>query len=101
MEYQLAMTTVSGESEATALARSLVEAGLAACVQLQPIRSVYRWKGEVRENPEWRLMVKITADHYRDVERHIRERHSYELPEIISVRIEGGSPEYLRWLEGE
>jgi len=101
MEYQLVMTTVADESEAAALSRSLVEAGLAACVQIQPIRSVYRWKGELREDSEWRLTAKIMADRYPDVERHIRERHSYELPEIVSVRVEGGLPEYLRWLEGE
>jgi periplasmic divalent cation tolerance protein len=101
MEYQLVMTTAADESEAAALARSLVEAGLAACVQMQPIRSVYRWKGEFREDSEWRLVAKIMADRYPEVERHIRERHSYELPEIVSVRIESGSPDYLRWLQGE
>jgi periplasmic divalent cation tolerance protein len=99
MEYEMILTTVASEDEARALARSLVEARLAACVQIQPIQSVYRWKGEVLEEPEWRLVVKTVAKRYVEVERHIREQHSYETPQIIRVRIEGGSADYLKWVE--
>jgi periplasmic divalent cation tolerance protein len=99
MEHVMVLTTVASEEQAGALARSLVEARLAACVHIQPIRSVYRWKGEVLDEPEWRLAIKTTADRYEAVERHIRERHSYEAPEIVRVAIDGGSAEYLRWIE--
>jgi periplasmic divalent cation tolerance protein len=100
MVHILVLTTTATEKEAGALARSLVEAGLAACVQIQPIRSIYRWKEETFDEPEWRLAVKTTAERYLEVERHIRERHSYETPEIVRVSIDGGSAEYLRWIEG-
>jgi periplasmic divalent cation tolerance protein len=95
----IVLTTVGSEEQASALARSLVDAKLAACVHIQPIRSVYRWKGEVLDEPEWRLAIKTTADRYDAVERHIKERHSYETPEIVRVAIDGGSAEYLRWIE--
>lgn len=101
MDYLIVITTAPDEAEARTLARSLVEAGLAACVQMHPIQSVYRWQGVLTEEPEWRLLAKIPADHYPSVERHIRERHSYQLPEIVTVAIQGGSPDYLRWLIGE
>jgi periplasmic divalent cation tolerance protein len=81
------------------LARSLVEAGLAACVHIQAIRSVYRWKGEIFDEPEWRLVVKTTVERSSAVEQHIKERHSYETPEIVQLRVDGGSREYLKWIE--
>jgi periplasmic divalent cation tolerance protein len=99
MRYVMVLTTVGSEEQAGALARSLMDAKLAACVHIQPIRSVYRWKGEVHEEPEWRLAIKTTADRYEAVERHIKERHSYETPEIVEVAIDGGSAEYLKWIE--
>lgn len=95
----MVLTTVATEEQARALARSLVDAGLAACVHLQPVRSVYRWKGEVFDEPEWRLAVKTTSERHAAVERHIQERHTYETPEIVRVEITGGSAEYLRWIE--
>jgi periplasmic divalent cation tolerance protein len=99
MAYVMVLTTVGSEEQAGALARSLVDAKLAACVHIQPIRSVYRWKGDVLDEPEWRLAIKTTAERYDAVERHINERHSYETPEIVRIGIEGGSSEYLKWIE--
>jgi periplasmic divalent cation tolerance protein len=95
----MVLTTVGSEEQAGTLARSLVDAKLAACVHIQPIRSVYSWKGEVFDEPEWRLAIKTTADRYEAVELHIKERHSYETPEIVRVAIDGGSAEYLKWIE--
>lgn len=99
MNFIMVLTTTANEEQAAALARSVIDAGLAACVHLQPIRSVYRWKGEVFDEPEWRLAVKTTAEHYEALERHIKDLHSYETPEIVRMDIQGGSAEYLRWIE--
>lgn len=99
MACVMVLTTVASEDQAGVLSRSLVESGLAACVHINPVRSVYRWKGEVFDEPEWRLAIKTTAEAYSAVERHIRERHAYETPEIVRLGIEGGSVEYLKWIE--
>lgn len=99
MNFVIVLTTTASEEQAAALARSIIDAGLAACVHLQPIRSVYRWKGEVLDDPEWRLVIKTTAERYEALERHINDRHSYETPEILRIDIQGGSAEYLRWIE--
>ena len=98
MNFVLVLTTTSSEGQAGVLARSIVEAELAACVHLQPIRSIYRWKGTVCDEPEWRLVVKTTAERYEALEHHIKERHSYETPEIVRFEIDGGSTEFLRWI---
>lgn len=99
MRFLMVFTTTANEQQAGALAHSLVEAGLAACVHIHAIRSVYRWNGKVLDEPEWRLGIKTTAELYEAVEQHIKQRHSYETPEIVRVPIEDGSSEYLRWIE--
>jgi periplasmic divalent cation tolerance protein len=97
--FILVLTTVATEAQAATLARSIVSAGLAACVQIQPIRSVYRWKGEVCDEPECLLMIKTAARRYAALEQHIKANHAYETPEIVQLPITGGSPQYLHWIE--
>jgi len=75
-----------------------VQARLAACVQIQRVRSVYAWQGETRREPEWLLMAKTRAGRFAELEAFIRERHGYEVPEIVQVPITAGSAAYLRWL---
>jgi periplasmic divalent cation tolerance protein len=96
--YILVLTTVAGQEQARDLAHSIVSAGLAACVQIQAIRSVYRWKGEVCDEPECLLTIKTTEGRYADLERHITANHSYQKPEIVKLPIAGGSREYLAWI---
>ena len=98
-DHPCVVTTALGtEDEAESLAGALVEAGLAACVQVMQVRSIYRWKGEVKREPEWVLLVKTRSALFEKIEALIRERHSYELPEILQLPVSGGSPDYLRWL---
>jgi periplasmic divalent cation tolerance protein len=96
--YILVLTTVPTEQEADDLAHSIVSAGLAACVQMQPVRSIYRWKSEVRTEPEFLLTIKTTERQYANLEQHIKANHSYETPEIIKLPVIGGSREYLGWI---
>jgi periplasmic divalent cation tolerance protein len=97
--YAVVMTTVATEEQANNLAHSLVDNRLAACVQIQPIRSVYRWKGETCTEPEHLLLIKTAADRFDAIEQHIKAHHSYETPEIVQVPITAGSAEYLRWID--
>lgn len=94
----LVMTTAGTEDEAESLAEAVVEARLAACVQVQRVRSFYAWQGELRREPEWLLLIKTRGIRYAALEAFIRERHSYETPEIVQLPITAGSADYLRWL---
>ena len=98
-KYALVLTTVSTEQHATELARSIVSAGLAACVQIQSLLSVYKWEGEIRMEPEWQLLIKTTDDQYGCLEQHIKANHTYQTPEIVKLPITAGSREYLRWID--
>jgi periplasmic divalent cation tolerance protein len=94
------LTTVGSEEEAGKIAAVLVERKLAACVQVVgPILSRYRWEGEVEEGREWQCLVKTSRAAYEQVERAIREVHSYDEPEIIATPIVAGSPGYLAWID--
>lgn len=95
--YSLVMTTIDSQDAAEHLAAEIVEARLAACVQIVPVRSVYRWHGELRREPECLLLIK-TAAPLPDIERLLRARHSYQTPEIVQLPISGGSNDYLSWL---
>lgn len=94
----LVMTTASGDEAAAALARALVEEGLAACVSRLPIVSVYRWQGKICEDGEVMLVVKTSASRLVEVERRIGELHDYECPEILAVAPEHVEARYLEWL---
>lgn len=87
----------AGKAEAIAL--SLLDAGLAACVNVIPlIKSFYRWQGKVQQDNESMMLIKCAADNYTMLQDHILELHPYELPEIITVKISDGLPAYLDWV---
>ena len=101
-EHYQVTTTTDAREEASALARSAVEARLAACGQvLGPILSTYWWEGRVEAAEEWYVVFKTTAARYPELERHLRERHSYDVPEIVATPILAGNPAYLSWVSGE
>lgn len=93
------LTTTETEADAERLARLLVEAELAACVQVLPrMSSIYRWQGKVEQAGENLLLIKTTRGAYARLETAIKQHHSYETPEIIALPVEAGSAEYLNWL---
>ena len=98
----LILTTVPDDERAERLARTLVEEGLAACVNLlPPMTSIYRWKGGVERDAERQLIIKSTRPRVEAVRTRIAALHSYELPEFLVISVDGGSDAYLKWLGDE
>jgi len=99
-DKRVVLTTAGSAAEGRKLARALIERRLAACVNIIPsISSVYRWEGKVEEAEEFLLLIKTTDAAFERVRQAIRELHSYELPECISLSVEDGSLEYLKWIQ--
>ena len=92
------VTTVADRAQAQAMARALVQRRLAACVQISDIESIYRWHGEVQQGPECRLVIKTTRERYGEIERTIRELHSYELPAIHALAFDAIHAPYGQWI---
>ena len=86
---------------AAAFARGLVEQRLAACVNLVPLTSVYRWKGAVERAREVLLVVKTTAPRIAALEQRVRGTHPYECPELVVLAAEHVAAPYLRWLAAQ
>lgn len=101
-EHVIVTTTTDAEATARELAASAVEARLGACAQVVgPVTSVYRWDGEIQTDQEWRVEIKTTAGRVAALTEHLRQRHGYDLPEVLATPIVGGSADYLAWVTTE
>jgi periplasmic divalent cation tolerance protein len=99
-ESILVFSTFPDAETARRIGRIVVEEKLAACVNLLPrMESIYRWKGAIETASEVLALIKSTSWKYQMLEARIRELHPYEVPEIVSVRIEAGLLDYVRWIE--
>ena len=98
----LVLTQMPDRTSAEALARALVDSRLAACVSIGvAVESLYHWRGKIEMTQEVPVIVKTCSDAYAAVAKAIRDRHPYELPEIIAVPITDGLPAYLDWIDRE
>jgi periplasmic divalent cation tolerance protein len=99
---RIVLTTIGKQQDAEKLALQLVERRLAACVNIVgPIRSVYRWKQKISNEPEYLLVIKTTAELAAQLHSAFKQLHPYELPECVELAVQGGSDDYLAWLAGE
>jgi len=74
-----------------------VENRLAACVNIAEVSSVYEWKGKIENDNERLLIIKTVDSKFPELERYVKENHSYECPEIIALEVKAGSKEYIGW----
>jgi len=98
MEYCSIYVTTASEDEAHKIGRALVEEKLAACANILPIKSIYRWQGNIEEAGEAAMFLKTRSELVDKVIERIKALHSYEVPCIVSFPIEKGNPDYLKWI---
>jgi periplasmic divalent cation tolerance protein len=96
--YGVVLVTAPSQEEALKLANHLVKESLAACVNFFPLRSVYKWQGEIHYDDEWQLLIKTDLDYFNILAARIQELHSYEVPEVIALPITQGAKPYLDWM---
>lgn len=96
----LVLSTCAAEADAERLARALLDARLAACVNVVPgVRSFYRWKGEIASEVEFMLIIKTSRDLFPALCAEIEKLHPYEVPELLALPVLAGAENYLTWLE--
>ena len=96
----IVLTTTPTDREADELAAKIVEARLAACVQILPqMKSVYVWEGRVRREGEHLLLVKTLPEKFDELGAFITANHSYDMPEIVAIEAEKVSEPYLEWMK--
>ena len=95
-------STAASAEEAEKIARRLVEARLAACVNvIREIRSFYRWQGKTEDAAEWLLVIKSSREHFDALRAAVEKLHSYDVPEVIALPVVDGARNYLNWMDGE
>jgi periplasmic divalent cation tolerance protein len=98
-DITLIMTSVGTEQQAVEISEELIARRLATCVNIVPcLRSIYRWKGKMCEDTEYLLFIKTPKRMFEPVSEAIREFHSYELPEILSLPIDAADRTFHEWI---
>jgi len=99
MKLCIIQTTCASQKEAKKIAKILIEKKLAACVQITKIQSVYMWKEKLCRDKERLLFIKSKRKHFKKIENEIKKNHSYDLPEIIEIKITKASKEYSQFID--
>lgn len=97
----LCLSTCPDRDTAVRIARTLVDERLAACANLVPVESIYRWRGTVESGSEILLLIKTVPARMEALTARIVELHPYELPEVVAVDTAGGLAGYLDWIASE
>jgi periplasmic divalent cation tolerance protein len=99
--FVIVLTTMPADGDVEALARTLVNERLVACVNvLPPMQSIYRWQGAVEEAAERQLIMKTAADRVEQLKSRLAELHPYDVPEILVLPVSDGGAAYLAWITG-
>lgn len=98
MSLIIVQTTCSSKMEASNIARVLIYEKLAACVQMSEIESFYSWENEFCKDKEVLISVKTKKENFKKIKSKIKELHSYDVPEIISINIENASKDYKNFI---
>lgn len=100
INYIVVFITASSKKEAEKIANALVDKRLAACVNIvRAIESIYTWKGKKERSNEILLIAKSKKENFKKIAAEVKKLHSYEIPEIISMKITDGSKDYLDWID--
>ncbi|MFX0097584.1 MAG: divalent-cation tolerance protein CutA [Candidatus Hodarchaeota archaeon] len=98
--YIVVLITTPNPNEAEIIGKTLVERKLAACVNIIPkIRSIFWWEGKIEESSEALIIAKSKSDLMKEIQETVKEKHSYDVPEIIALSVESGLPQYCKWID--
>ncbi len=97
-EACVVLCTVDSKELARRIGENLLREGLAGCIQMLPIESVYVWEGKIESGEEFLCIIKSEKRLFKELKRRIEEEHPYQVPEILCMNVEDGSESYLQWL---
>lgn len=99
-DLRIVWTTLPDLETARAIVHKLVDERLIACGNIVPgVTSIYRWNGEIQEESEQMVMMKLRVEDFEALRRRLVELHPYEVPEIVGVRADRVHPDYARWVQ--
>jgi periplasmic divalent cation tolerance protein len=100
ISYLVVLVTAPGREEALRISESLVKDRLCACCNVvEGVSSIFTWKGALEHEKECLIIIKTNSALFENLMARIKELHSYDVPEIISLPVISGNPAYLRWID--
>ena len=96
--FSLVYITAGNMEEARKIGKKLVEERLVACVNLFPVSSIFRWQGSIDEENEVAIIAKTKTGKVKNIEKRVKELHSYDVPCVVSFNMDEGSKDYLDWI---
>ena len=94
----LILTTTNNLQITEKIASTLLELELVACIQIDEVKSYFRWNDKISSEKEYRIVIKAKSANYSEIESIILVTHNYELPQIIKINVDGGLQTYLEWI---
>jgi len=98
-DYCTVTTTTDNAENAELLTQTLLQEELAACIQSSTVESAYRWKGKIINSKEFKLEIKTKVALFSQVKETIERHHTYDVPEILMVKMDDAKFDYLRWID--
>ena len=99
-KYIVIFVTCASKKEASKIANALLNKRIIACANIiGDVKSIFLWRGKVRNTVEILLIIKTTEKNFKKVQKIVRKLHSYEVPEIIGIPITSGDKDYLKWID--
>ena len=92
------ITTTDNSDIVSIISHALIRSSLAACIQVDQVTSYFKYQDKLNNISEYRLMIKASCNNYDGIVKLIQENHNYQLPQIIKLDINDGTPEYIKWL---
>ena len=92
------LSTFPDEESSISLAKKLINKKLCACINLTKVRSLYNWNNNLEDQEEYLVLFKTTTNTVEELKSNIKRAHPYEVPEIVEVRMNKVSKNYLSWL---
>jgi len=98
--YVAIFVTAPSHEQGVAIARTLVEEEIAACVNIiDGLTSIFTWKGKIEEESESLLIIKTRSERVPEMIQRVKSLHPYDVPEVIVLPILDGNPAYLEWID--
>ncbi len=91
-------TTAPDEKTAEALSKAIIEESLGKCCNFWPVRTIYSWKGEIKNDTEHVIFIKTTKNKFKDLEKYIVKNHLYSMPAIVSLSWDDSHEPFKNWI---
>lgn len=94
----IVVSTFSDMDTARDMSTYIIQEKLAACASIMQVSSIYMWKEDIEDTPEFMVLYKTTTENVNHLTQYIEKHHPYDTPEIVQIPVESANNSYMQWL---